>query len=76
MAMLTYVNFKGENLRFGFIVICDFTYVGKKKKKCNVQMDIKNPPVKRRGHKQNNMLTEYYCPKCDHLEYDESDSNP
>ena len=39
-------------------------------------MDIKNPPVKRRGHKQKNMLTEYYCPTCDHLEYDGSDSNP
>ena len=38
-------------------------------------MNIQNPQAKRRGHKQKNMLTEYYCPKCDHLERDESDPN-
>ncbi|MDH5430931.1 MAG: hypothetical protein OEW78_03505 [Nitrosopumilus sp.] len=37
-------------------------------KKCDVEMDHKNKPSKRRGSKQN-MLTEYYCPKCDHSEY-------
>ena len=35
-------------------------------------MDIKNLRVKRRGNEQKNMPTEYYCPKYDHLEYDES----
>jgi len=32
-------------------------------------MDIKNPQEKRRGNKQENIQTEYYCPKCDHSEY-------
>ena len=40
-------------------------------KKCDVQMDIKNPQVKRRGNEQKNIHTEYYCTKCDHSEYDD-----
>ncbi|MDH3340536.1 MAG: hypothetical protein OEL84_04525 [Nitrosopumilus sp.] len=40
-------------------------------KKCDVQLDIKNSQEKRRGNEQTNMPTEYYCPKCDHTEYDE-----
>ncbi len=49
--------------------------MGKFCKKCDVQMNNKNPHTKRRGHEQKNMLTEYYCPKCDHFEPDESNSN-
>jgi len=40
-------------------------------KKCNVQMDIKNSNITRRGNKQKNLPTEYYCSKCDHFEYNE-----
>ena len=40
-------------------------------KKCNVQMDIKNSNITRRGNKQKNSPTEYYCSKCEHFEYDE-----
>ena len=32
-------------------------------------MDIKNPLEKRRGNEQKNIPSEYYCPKCDHSEY-------
>lgn len=34
-------------------------------------MDIKNPAVERRGNKKKNIQTEYYCPKCDHSDYEE-----
>lgn len=34
-------------------------------------MNIKNPQEERRGNEQINMPTEYYCPKCDHSEFDE-----
>jgi hypothetical protein len=34
-------------------------------------MDIKNPLEKRRGNEQKNIQGEYYCPKCDHSEYNE-----
>jgi hypothetical protein len=40
-------------------------------KKCNDQMDIKNSNITRRGNKQKNLPTEYYCSKCDHFEYNE-----
>ena len=39
-------------------------------KKCDVTMDVKNLKIKRRGNQQKNMPAEYYCPKCDHLEYE------
>ena len=40
-------------------------------KKCDHQMEIKsNLKIDRRGSKQENMPNEYYCPKCDHFEYD------
>jgi len=39
-------------------------------KKCDVQMNIKNTHEQRRGNEQENMSTQYYCPKCDHSEYD------
>ncbi|WP_156800713.1 hypothetical protein [Candidatus Nitrosopumilus sediminis] len=41
-------------------------------KKCDVEMNIKNTSSKRRGSKQKNMPLEYYCPKCNHSEYVES----
>jgi len=41
-------------------------------KKCNVQMEIKHLSEKRRGNEQKNMPSEYYCPKCDHLEYSDT----
>ncbi len=34
--------------------------------KCNVDMDITYPKVKRRGNETKNMSTEYFCPKCNH----------
>ena len=40
-------------------------------KKCNIEMDIKNSLEKRRGNEQKNIQSEYYCPKCDHSEYNE-----
>ena len=40
-------------------------------KKCDVDMEIKNPNTERRGNQTKNMSTEYYCPKCDHSEYEE-----
>ncbi|MDH5463452.1 MAG: hypothetical protein OEW49_04005 [Nitrosopumilus sp.] len=39
-------------------------------KKCDVKMDSKNTKVERRGNETKNMPAEYYCPKCDHSEYD------
>ena len=33
-------------------------------------MDVKNPTVERRGN-ENNVETEYYCPKWDHSDYEE-----
>jgi len=41
-------------------------------KKYNIQMEVKNPQVKRRGNEQSNMLSEYHGSKCDHCESDES----
>jgi len=41
-------------------------------KKCDVEMDAKNPKTKRRGNETKNISTEYYCPKCDHSEFDHS----
>lgn len=38
-------------------------------KKCDHPMETKKDKIERRGHKQENMPIEYYCPKCDHLEY-------
>jgi len=34
-------------------------------------MNIKNSHEKRRGNEQKNIQSEYYCPKCDHSEYNE-----
>ena len=39
-------------------------------KKCDVEMEIKSLKVKRRGNETKNMLTEYFCPKCDHTVYE------
>jgi len=39
-------------------------------KKCDVEMDTKNQKTTRRGNKTKSMPTEYYCPKCNHSEYD------
>ena len=39
-------------------------------KKCDVDMDITFLKVKRRGNETKNIPTEYYCPKCDHAEYE------
>jgi len=38
-------------------------------KKCNVNMEIRKQKDERRGHDATDDSTEYYCPKCDHLEY-------
>ena len=32
-------------------------------------MDVKNPKIERRGNEKN-IQTEYYCPKCNHSEYE------
>ena len=40
-------------------------------KKCNVPMEaINQSELDRRGHKQENIPTQYYCPKCDHSQDD------
>jgi len=50
-----------DSLSNSFVMIC---------KKCDVPMNVKDSSEsKRRGHKQQNISTQYYCPKCDHSEY-------
>ena len=39
-------------------------------KKCDVEMDTVSLKAKRRGNETGNNPTEYYCPKCEHLEYE------
>ncbi|WP_179361117.1 hypothetical protein [Nitrosopumilus cobalaminigenes] len=39
-------------------------------KKCDVEMDVMSLKVKRRGNDMKNIPDEYYCPKCDHTEYE------
>jgi len=41
-------------------------------KKCNVEMSVENLKIKRRGNETKNISTEYYCPKCDHSEYEDN----
>jgi hypothetical protein len=33
-------------------------------------MDIKSHKEERRGNETKNIPEEYYCPKCDHVEYE------
>ena len=42
-------------------------------KKCNVPMNTREASESdRRGHKQENISTRHYCPKCDHSDYEYS----
>ena len=45
-------------------------------KKCNVDEDIIFLKAKRRGNETKNIPTEYYCPKCDHTEYEDQKMKP
>ncbi|MGV7225979.1 MAG: hypothetical protein ACQ9CV_03525 [Nitrosopumilus sp.] len=40
-------------------------------KKCDVEMDVKSQKDERRGNDTKNISNEYYCPKCDHTEYED-----
>jgi len=39
-------------------------------KKCDVEMDVLEKKDIRRGNETKNVSTKYYCPKCDHSEYE------
>ena len=36
---------------------------------------IGSQEAKRRGNKQENIPAKYYCPKCDHFDYDNPSTN-